>query len=152
MDQARHISMRVLRRICAAMILLAFLPASIAAALPLVYCVGANGHHAIEYVGTGSHDHGAPWSASDGASGKASVEHRTCIDFQLTPVAQAAPRDAKAGLASAGESPSPLKYVIPADAECRFPQPPGRRKLAAHGTPGIAIDYLTAHRTIVLLI
>jgi len=140
--------MRVLQRIVATIILLAFLPTSIAAALPLVYCIGADGHRAVEYIGCDDHAHGAPGATAQ----KTSVEHQKCIDLKYAPVAQLVQRDAKGDLALADDFP-PLSKVVLASADLPLAdEGPSQPKVAALGAQRGAIDYLTAHKTIVLLI
>lgn len=144
--QARLIPMGALQRIVAVIILLAFLPTSIAAALPLVYCIGADGHRAVEYLNGSEHDHSHPRSTNTEAAGHQSP----CVDLELAPVANVVRSDVKvSSFVSAGAAP-PIAALISSIGITNDPLWTRLRYLGSRA--GMPVDYLAAHRTTVLII
>jgi hypothetical protein len=74
------------RCLVALLTLLAFLPASVLAAMPVVWCVGADGHHGIEYSigGLGPHTvhHPRP-NVAEPQDGNSTTDEGGCQDWQL---------------------------------------------------------------------
>lgn len=144
--QARLIPMGALQRIVAVIILLAFLPMSIAAALPLVYCIGADGHRAVEYLDGCEHDHSHPRSSTTEASGHQSP----CVDLELAPTAHVVRADAKAfSVVGVGAAPPMMAPISSASMKRNTLWTRLRHLSIRAGQP---VDYLAAHRTIVLII
>lgn len=140
------------QRLVATVLLLAFIPASVAAALPIVYCLGDDGHRAVEFVQHAPHhgaehtgaavdhpEHGAVLEASD-----------RCVDYKLVTLNGVPQR-----------SPD-LKHVV-------TKLPPAPAAIATLRAPAIDggnassryrprqkyegwVDRLASHRTTVLLI
>lgn len=147
--QVRLIPMSVVQRIVAVIMLLAFLPTSIAAALPLVYCIGADGHRAVEYhLICAEHNHAAPSATTEAAD-----QHSRCIDLKLTPDAQPARGDVKIGVFSGNSSAEPpIKALLVTGAYAGAGPPRTRLRYFARRACSVSIDYLAAHRTVVLTI
>lgn len=67
---------RLWRRIFCLLALFAFLPNAVLASLPLIYCVGADGHHAIELEFAGQHSGGQHSGQGHAAA------HATLLEIQ----------------------------------------------------------------------
>jgi hypothetical protein len=146
------IHMRSWQRLVAAFLLLAFVPASVAAALPLVFCLGADGHRAIELVQSTPH-HAVQDSRAeaDGLHGSATVDLAGgCVDFKIISSATVSQRsvDFKPTL-----SKTPLtgaKLFSPAVQSRSLPIGRGRGPHVPFASR--AGNHLAVHRTVVLLI
>lgn len=146
--QARLIPMSVVQRIVAVIMLLAFLPTSIAAALPLVYCIGADGHRAVEYLDCAEHNHAAPSATTEAAD-----QQSRCIDLKLTPDAQLVRGDVKTGVfAGSNSAEPPIKALLVTGAHAGAGPPQTRLRYFVRRACDVSIDYLAAHRTVVLTI
>ncbi|HML92996.1 hypothetical protein [Methyloceanibacter sp.] len=120
-----------------------FLPAWAPGGLPLVWCVGSNGHNAVEMLGLGD-CHRAPTPGfRDGNSG---AEKAGCTDFSLWRKAQL-----------------PREPVVAAPPPPPDPATPAAFTVAIHGNPGCRLplprsqpdsiaNQLAQLRTVVLLI
>lgn len=141
--------MRFWQRFVAAILLIAFVPASIAAALPLVYCFGADGHRGIELVQSTPHHVDSDVQPSDHSEHGAAVEAAEgCIDYKVTSLAGFAPRgiDLKSVLS---KSP-PIAPAIFAD-RSSWRAPPQASPRTCHSAASVA-EPLALRRTVVLLI
>lgn len=149
---AGFVPMGFWRRLVATILLLVFIPASIAAGLPLVYCLGADGHRAIELVQNAPH-HGARHvrTAVDHSDHGAALEGSDdCVDYKLVTLNGLPQRS------------SDLKHAV-----TRLPPAPA--SIATYREPAIddgytsmhlrpswgyerSVDRLVSHRTTVLRI
>jgi hypothetical protein len=96
--------MHVWRRLIALFLLLAFTPGSLLAAMPLVWCVGDDGHRGVEYrvtFGAKHIEHQALGSQADGALQNA-AEDDGCRDWQLIGKAKVAKVPDGAGVLTFG--------------------------------------------------
>lgn len=146
MEALGNRQMRVLQRTIAIILMLALLPSSIAAALPLVYCIGADGHRAIEPYHA-SHNHGVAQTSSED-----SLEHSGCIDVELATIARLVRTDSKSARVAIAVNADPPAHAWHETVRSGFlPRHRPRSELTALrlATP---VDPLTAHRTVVLLI
>ncbi len=87
-----------LRRLITACLLFCFVPASLASALPLVFCLGSDGHRAIELLESAPHhciDERRHSVARVSDQFAASGTIRDCIDLRLVPDAQISQRTAE---------------------------------------------------------
>lgn len=94
-----------LRRLIATCLLLCFVPASLASALPLVYCLGSDGHRAIELLESASHhciDERRHSVARVSDRCAADRTTRNCIDLRLVPNAQISQRTTQPDAAVSG--------------------------------------------------
>lgn len=144
------------QRFVAALFLVVFVPANVLAALPLVYCISASGHRALEFVSS-IPGYSAEYEPAQ-AAGSAAVDAvaaespgRDCLDIGIVPTGQileAASNAKPAFLGSAGGSPQARGPFV--KAALAPPAPVGERsKIRAAGCVGN--DQLAALRTIVLL-
>jgi hypothetical protein len=146
-------SMGFWQRLVATILLLTFIPASLAAAMPIVYCFGADGHRGIELVQSTphhaiEHDH---VDAGHGELGAAFSQSDDCVDYKVVSLNGVPPRGFDLKLA-VEKMPAPLVATIPT---CRAPGRHVSRADARHRqSPGNKppIDHLASHRTTVLLI
>ena len=94
--------MRCWRRIVAVLVTLVFASTSALASTPLVWCVAADGHRAIEYkIGSKHADHHALGQSEipiAGVSGPQSAGDDDCLDWRLVDKAAAAPFQCDHGL------------------------------------------------------
>jgi hypothetical protein len=118
------------------------LPAWAAGGLPLVWCVGSNGHSAVEAVGLGD-CHDAQTSAF--RNGKSSAEKADCTDFSLWQRAQA-PREPVAGTSPPPDLAMPVALTVAAQGSS-----PCQLSIFC-SRPDFVADQLAQHRTVVLLI
>ena len=142
--------MRLWQRLVATLLLIVFVPASLVAALPLVYCHGADGHRAIEFVESAPHHEGGRGyvATNDAHLGMSVGKRGSCVDFEVVPLTGVSQRGADGKATPYKWSPS--STAIFADNVCwsnfsdlNIPRwPPG----------AIVIDRLASHRTVVLLI
>lgn len=144
--------MRFWQRLAVTVLLTIFVPASIAAGVPLVYCLGADGHRAIEFVQNAPHhgaehvrtavdhsDHGAVLGGSD-----------HCVDYKLVTLNAVPQRSSDLKHAVTRLTPAPAAIAI-----CKKPAIDG-------GDPSARcrprreyerlVDRLASHRTTVLRI
>ena len=148
--------MRRWPRTIATLLLLVFVPANIAYALPLVYCLGTDGRRAIEFAqGVGSHgDEQGPVRATDlsveGHDASAENSDDRCVDAKLLPPGQNVQRTADGktvAVSLAGTSPSVLRASPGALAH----EPPQQRDCVASIGQRLANDQLAALKTVFLL-
>jgi hypothetical protein len=71
------------RRLIAVLLLLAFVPGSTLAAMPLVWCVGENGHRAIEYAASPATSHIDHLSLGSPTEGALEAADHGCQDLRL---------------------------------------------------------------------
>jgi hypothetical protein len=148
--------MRRWQRKIATLLLLVFVPANIAYALPLVYCLGTDGHRAIELAqGVGSHCvergqlHATDLSVEGhDASAENSGDH--CVDAKLVTPGQHVQRtaDGKAGAVPLAGTPPNLLSVSP---ETLAHEPSQHRNCSASNGRCLANDQLAALKTVFLL-
>ena len=138
------------RRIIAVLLLMAFVPASMAAALPLVYCFGADGHRGIELVQSAPHHVDAAVQPSDHPEHGAAIEEAAegCTDYKVTSLAGFAPCgfDLKSVLSKA----PPIPPAIFAN-RSSWRRPPKALPRMCQFAACLA-DRLALRRTVVLLI
>ncbi len=137
--------MRLWQRLVAILLVVAFVPATLAAAIPLVYCPGADGYPGIEVA---QPLHQARAHADPGGAHAATATPSGCIDVDVLSFASVPQRGADAKTASCKPSPQPLALRVH---EGFAPSSVVRAVLVIPGPPR-AIDRLAAHRTIVLQI
>lgn len=144
-------SMGFWQRLVATILLLTFIPASLAAAMPIVYCFGADGHRGIELVQSTPH-HGIEHDhvdAGHGELGAALSQSDDCVDYKVVSISGVPPRALDLKLA-VETMPAPLVATIPT---CRAPGhhvSDARHRQSPGNVP--SIDHLASHRTTVLLI
>lgn len=137
--------MRLWQRLVAILLVVAFVPATLAAAIPLVYCPGADGYPGIEVA---QPLHQAREHHAAGTHEAATATPNGCIDVDVLSFASVPQRGADAKSASCKPSPQPLALLV----HERFaPSSIVRAVLVIRGQSR-AIDRLAAHRTIVLQI
>jgi hypothetical protein len=143
--------MRFWQRLVAATLLITFVPASVAAALPLVYCFGADGHRSVEFVQSTPHHVAAGVQPSDHSEHGAAIEEAAggCIDYKVTSLAGFAPCgiDLKSVLSKA----PPLTPVIFADRSSWRVRHQAHHPRTCRSAACVA-DPLALRRTVVLLI
>ena len=138
-----------LRCIAAALLLMAFVPASVAAAIPLVLCHGADGHRAIELVQGSPHHFGGRTRLETAKSAESPFVSGTsadCVDYRLLSLAQASQRTADIKPAVSNPLPTPAFTRTASMFVRAFRKAPYRSR-----PPSPAIDRLASRRTIVLL-
>lgn len=140
------------QRLVATILLLAFIPASLAAAMPLVYCLGADGHRAVEFVQSTPHhgDRHIHVSTNHAQSESMLVGSEGCIDYKLVTLNGVPQRslDLKHVVV---KLPSALDVAAQTVRTPRHSEREIRRKQRCDGDFR-SIDHLAPHRTTVLLI
>ncbi len=141
--------MRLWRQLIAAILVIAFVPATLLAALPLVYCLGTDGHRAVELLNAAPHhsvEHTAPHTAQSSHGGAVDAPE-SCVDIELVSLASTMQRspDSKYALCktpsqAAGGAVIDLSWTMAAP----LPVPSWHRQR-------VTIDYMASHRTVVLL-
>lgn len=141
--------MRLWRQLIAAILVIAFVPATLLAALPLVYCLGADGHRAVELLNAAPHhsvEHTAPHTVQSGHGGAVDAPEG-CVDIELLALASTMQRspDSKSALHSAAPQVAAGAVI---DFSWMMAGPP---PVPSWHRQRVAIDYLAWHRTVVLL-
>jgi hypothetical protein len=141
--------MRLWRQLIAAILVIAFVPATLLAALPLVYCLGADGHRAVELLNAAPHhsvEHTAPHTVQSGHGGAVDAPEG-CVDIELLALASTMQRssDSKSALHSAAPQVAACAVI---DFSWTMAGPP---PVPSWHRQRVAIDYLASHRTVVLL-
>lgn len=142
-----------LRRLIATCLLLCFVPASLASALPLVYCLGSDGHRAIELLESAPHHciderrHAVARVSDRCAAGRTT---RNCIDLRLVPNAQISQRTAQPDAAVSGGIEDPAVHVRIAPENLAAWQESGPAWVIDNAA--VANNQLAELKTIVLLI
>ncbi len=141
--------MRLWRQLIAAILVIAFVPATLLAALPLVYCLGADGHRAVELLNAAPHhsvEHTAPHTALAG-HGVAVDAPGGCVDIELVSLASTMQRspDSKSTLQSAAPQVAPGAVIDLGWTMTGLPPVPSWHHQR------VTIDYMASHRTVVLL-
>lgn len=127
--------MRCWNRIIAIVVALVFASSSSLAAMPLVWCLGADGHRAVEYkIGNTHADHQALGrrgpAATDNSEPRA-ADHDDCMDWTLVGKAKVSALQADHGLLTFGLRvavvlPAVRMPTLPEVAEATRWQPPER--------------------------
>ncbi len=148
--------MRRWQRKIATLLLLVFLPANTASALPLVYCLGTDGHRAIAFAqGVASHcGERGPLRTTDvsvrGHDFTAGNLDDRCVDAKLLPPGQNVQRtaDGKTVAVPLAGTPPNLLSVSP---ETLAHEPSQHRNCSASNGRCLANDQLAALKTVFLL-
>ena len=142
--------MRLWQRLVATLLLIVFVPASLAAALPLVYCYGADGHRAIEFVESAPHHDArrAHAATKDAHLGMSVGMRGGCVDVEVVPLTSVSQRGPDGKAVPCKWSPS--STAIFADSVCWSNL--SNLNLPRWPRTAIVIDRLASHRTVVLLI
>lgn len=138
--------MRLWQRLIAIFLVITFVPATLAAAMPLVYCPGADGHPGIElaYAQSNWPDASAPTSAKAWLRDMATVAPADCVDVKLLSFTSVPQRSADA-------KNLPGKSPVLFGVEVVGPDLAQRTEVFPR-LISTAIDRLAAHRTVVLQI
>jgi hypothetical protein len=140
--------MSLWRQLIAIVLLIAFVPATFAAALPLVYCFGADGHRAIELLDAGTHhatEHAERLSSTDPGPGVEAP--KGCVDIDIVSLASL-PQPSSLIKSLPSKSPVPHWATIAAIQDGHWSLSAVDRRERAKPD----VDHLASHRTIVLLI
>ena len=148
--------MRRWQRKIATLLLLVFLPANVAYALPLVYCLGTDGHRAIELAqGVGSHcvERGqlhAPDLSVEGHDASAENSGDHCVDAKLVTPGQNVQRTADGKAVAIPLTGTPPSFLSVSPETLAHEPPQHRDCFASHGRR-LANDQLAALKTVFLL-
>lgn len=140
------------QRIVATILLLAFIPASLAAAMPVVYCLGADGHRAVEFVQAAPHHVNRHIHASTNhtQSDSVLVGSEGCVDYKLVTL-NGVPQRSSDLKHAVVKLPSALDVSAQTFRTPRHSDREAARKRRCDGAMR-SIDHLASHRTTVLLI
>ena len=142
--------MQLWRKALALILLVAFLPATVLAAMPVKLCLGGDGHRAIESAIGGEHHSDAFDVGEDVVAASSSIAPPDCIDLDVMVVASCVVRHSGDQSKSPSHDNTPPAVLM--NGMPRLSQPTlGRPCVLTSADAGTADPFLIAHATDVLL-